>query len=76
MIVDQVWNLKEGQWETDEHFRLECYDPDLDCCDRIRLGSVGGSAEYYHPRAMGSYIFWSAKNGRTVYKHVDQGPIL
>ena len=68
----QVWNRKESIWEEDENLRLECFDPDTDCCDRIRVRSDQGSASYYHPRAMGSYIFWTAKNGRTVYKHETQ----
>jgi hypothetical protein len=67
-----VWNRKENSWEPDENLRLECFDPDTDCCDRIRIRSDQGSASFYHPRAMGSYLFWTAKNGRTVYKHESQ----
>jgi len=66
-----VWNKKESSWETDESLRVECFNPNLDCCDRVNLTSIGGAANFYHPNAMGLYAFWSAKNGRSVYKHVE-----
>ncbi len=72
ICFSQVWNRKENLWQTDEQLRVECFDSEIDCCDRINIRSDGGSAQYYHPRAMGSYSFWAAKNGRSVYKHSSQ----
>ena len=33
----KVWNTADRAWQTDWTLRLECFNEDLDCCDKVTL---------------------------------------
>ena len=51
-------NCNVRAWQTDWSLRVECYDEDLDCCDRVRVTSSGVTRNVY-PEIMEEYLFYT-----------------
>ena len=47
-------------WQTDWSLRVECYDEDQDCCDRVRVTSSGVTRNV-HPEIMEEYLFYTGR---------------